>query len=80
MTLEEKRIAIKKWNDNNKFCRNLHTTNCETITGVNFETETIFYYVIVSASCGCCSDMENREDELDRFLENMCDEDFDDMD
>jgi hypothetical protein len=55
----------------------LFTQNLETIIGVNFETETIFYYVSVPASCGCCSNMENREDDLNSFLENMCDEDFD---
>jgi hypothetical protein len=76
MTLEEKRMGIKKWNDN-KICGDLFTQNWETIIGVNFETETIFYYVSVPASCGCCSNVENREDDLNSFLENMCDEDFD---
>ena len=76
MTLEEKRMAIKKWADS-KICSDLFTQNWETIIGVNFETETIFYYVSVPASCGCCSNMENREDDLNSFLENMCDEDFD---
>jgi hypothetical protein len=76
MTLEEKRMGIKKWNDS-KICSDLFTQNWETIIGVNFETETIFYYVSVPASCGCCSNVENREDDLNSFLENMCDEDFD---
>jgi len=75
MTIQEKKEELKKHYDNGKF-RTFFTEDCENVTQIDFEGENVFYFVYVTASCGCCSEMEERETELDRFLEYLSEDDY----
>lgn len=55
------------------------TDDCEYVTQIDFESNTVFYYVHVNASCGCCSTPEDREMDLYYFIKYMPDDDFEQM-
>lgn len=75
MTIEEKKQELKKHYDNDKF-KGFYTDDCENITQIDFDAETVYYYVYVTASCECCSYQEDREYDLNYFLKYISDSDF----
>lgn len=75
MGIEDKKQLLKTYYDNDKF-KGFYTEHCENITQIDFDGETVFYYVYVTASCGCCSYTEDREHELNYFLNYLTDSDF----
>ena len=58
---------------------NFLTEFSETIYFICPETDRCQYYKTVTASCGCCGDIEEREEDLSYILEYMTDEDFNDF-
>jgi len=75
MTIQEKKEELKKhYGDGLK--RNFFTDDCETVTQIDFVDEVVYYYVYVTASCGCCSDIDERETDLDRFIEYLSEDDY----
>jgi hypothetical protein len=75
MTIEEKKQELKKHYDKDNF-KGFYTDDCESVTQINFDEETVFYYVYVTASCECCSYPEERETDLSHFLQYISDSDF----
>lgn len=75
MTIEEKKQELKKYYDNDKF-KGFYTDDCENVTQIDFDKETVFYYVYVTASCECCSYPEDRDTELNHFLQYLSDSDY----
>ena len=75
MTIEDKKQEIKKYYDNNNF-KVFFTDDCENITRIDFENGIVFYFRYVTASCGCCSEMEDCETDLNHFLEYLSDSDY----
>ena len=55
------------------------TADSETIFSIDIESDTIEYFVSVTAACGCCGENEFREDTITHFLEFMSDDDFSDL-
>lgn len=52
------------------------TEDCETITSIDCENNTIHYYFSYVEECGCCSNIEEKESDLDWFITYMSDSDF----
>lgn len=75
MGIQEKKDELKKHYDNSKF-KTFFTEDCENVTQIDFDGETVYYYVYATASCGCCSEMIDKETELDRFIEYLTDDDY----
>jgi hypothetical protein len=75
MGVQEKKDELKKHYDNSKF-KTFFTEDCENVTQIDFDSETVYYYVYATASCGCCSEMIDKETELDRFIEYLTDDDY----
>lgn len=44
------------------------TEDAETIIYIDIESDTIEYFVSVTAACGCCGENEFREDTITHFL------------
>ena len=78
MTIQERKEEVKKHYDNSKF-KTFFTDDCENVTQIDFEDETVYYYVYVTASCGCCSEIEYRETNLDRFIEYLSEDDYENL-
>ena len=55
------------------------TEDAETIFSIDIESDTIEYFVSVTAACGCCGEYEDREMGLTDFLGYMSDEDFQEL-
>ena len=55
------------------------TENAEQIYGIDIDNNTIYYSVSVTLNCGCCGDIEHREDNLDWFIGYMSECDFNDF-
>ena len=75
MTIEDKKQEIKKYYDNSNF-KIFFTDDCESIVQIDFENEIVFYFVYVTTSCGCCSEIEDHEKDLNHFLEYLSDSDY----
>jgi hypothetical protein len=75
MTIQEKKEELKKhYGEGMK--RNFFTDDCEHITQIDFDNEIVYYYVYVTAPCGCCSETDDRESDLDYFLQYLSDDDY----
>ena len=55
------------------------TEDAETIFSIDVESDSIEYFVSVTAACGCCGEYEDREMGLTDFLGYMSDEDFQEL-
>ena len=75
MGIQEKKEELKKHYDDSKF-KTFFTKDCENVTQIDFEGEMVYYYAYVTASCGCCSEIVDREIELDRFIQYLTDDDY----
>ena len=75
MTIEDKKQEIKKYYDDSNF-KLFFTNDCENIVKIDFENEIVFYFTSVTASCGCCSEIEDCETGLNHFLEYLSDSDY----
>ena len=77
MTLQDKieklKIALNGGNMQNK---TFFTEDCETITDINIETNTIWTWKSFTASCGCCSESVDDIADLDWFIDHMSETDF----
>lgn len=78
MEIQEKKEELKKYYDSSKF-ETFFTEDCESVIEIDFENENVFYYVYVTASCGCCSDTEYKERDLDMFLNYLSDDDYESL-
>ena len=78
MTLQEKKTKFKEHYKEKEF-ELFFTEEYETITSIDFENEIVYYYVNITASCGCCSYPEDRETDLDDFLEYLSDNHFEEL-
>jgi hypothetical protein len=61
-----------------EFCGvvNFFTDDCEQVNWIDVESDLVEFTTSVTASCGCCSDIESHSASLDEFFEFMSDEDF----
>ena len=66
-------IALNGGNMQN---RTFFTEDCETITDLCIETNTIWCWSSVTASCGCCSEIVEDIEDLDWFIDHMSETDF----
>ena len=70
MTIQEKKAELKKYYSDSKFSK-FQTDDLEHLIQIDFDSEIVYYYVYVTASCGCCSETQDRETDLDSFLEYL---------
>jgi hypothetical protein len=75
MTTNEKIEELKKYYDDSKF-KSFFTEDCENVTQIIFEDNIVYYYTYSTASCGCCSEMLDKEIDLDRFITFLSDSDY----
>ena len=77
MTVQDKikklEIALNGGNMQN---RTFFTEDCETITDICIETNTIWIWKSFTASCGCCSEIFDDILPLDWFIDHMSETDF----
>ena len=55
------------------------TEDYEQVNFISLETNSVEYTKTVTASCGCCSDIEEREANLDWFVDCLSDSDFEEL-
>jgi len=58
---------------------NFFTSDCEQLNFINVEADTVEFTRTVTATCGCCSDIEEREESLSFIMDNMTDDEFQDL-
>jgi hypothetical protein len=77
MTVQDKikklEIALNGGNMQN---RTFFTDGCETITDICTETNQIWFWSSATASCGCCSETIEHQEDLDWFIDHMSETDF----
>lgn len=78
MKIQEKKEELKKYYDSSKF-ETFYTEDCESVIEIDFDNENVFYYVYVTASCGCCSEQIDKEVDLDIFLNHLSDDDYESL-
>jgi hypothetical protein len=47
------------------------TSDCEQINFIDVESDTVEFTRTVTARCGCCSDIEEREESLSFIMDGM---------
>ncbi len=77
-TIQKRKIELKEYYDGSKFDI-FQTGDCENVTGIDFQNEIVYYYEYVTDSCGCCSTTEDKETNLDSFLEFLSDDDYEEL-
>lgn len=55
---------------------NFFTEDCEQVNFIDTESNTIEFTRTVTARCGCCSDFEQFDDNLDHFIDSLSESDF----
>lgn len=73
-----KKSELKKHYNDAEF-KTFFTEDCENITRIDFDNEVVYSFVSVSASCGCCSEIEDRETELDAFIAHLSNGDYESL-
>ena len=58
---------------------NFFTSDCEQLNFIDVEEDTVEFTRTVSASCGCCSEIEEREESLSFIMDGMMDDEFQDL-
>jgi hypothetical protein len=58
---------------------NFFTSDCEQLNFIDVETDTVEFTRTITASCGCCSDIEEREESLSFIMDGMMDDEFEDL-
>lgn len=77
MTVKEKMEMLKiVAPDGMQFSDSFSTDDCEWVTDFNVPTNTIWFFTSGTASCGCCSETLDHQEDLDWFLDHMSDSDF----
>jgi len=66
---------LKQYYESNDFL-GYYTDDSEHIIRIDLEEEIIYYNLSFTAPCGCCMEIEERENNLDEFLKYMSDSDF----
>lgn len=75
---ENRKELLKKFYKNNDFL-GYYTDDSENIIRIDLEEEIVYYNVSFTATCGCCMEIEERENNLDDFLKYMSDSDFEEL-
>jgi hypothetical protein len=55
------------------------TSDCEQVNFIDVETDTVEFTITCTASCGCCSDIEQREESLSHIMDGMTDDEFQEL-
>lgn len=55
------------------------TSDCEQLNFINVEDDTVEFTKTCTASCGCCSEIEEREESLSFIMDGMTDDEFEDL-
>lgn len=58
---------------------NFFTEDCEQVNFISFENNSVEFTKTVTAFCGCCSDIIEREENLDWFVNFLSDSDFEEL-
>ena len=56
-----------------------YTEDCEIVTYIDTETNSIEFTKSILSSCGCCAEYEQFDDELDRFIDGLSESDFQEL-
>ena len=75
---ENRKELLKKFYKNNDFL-GYYTDDSENIIRIDLEEEIVYYNVSFTGRCGCCMEIEERENNLDDFLKYMSDSDFEEL-
>lgn len=77
MTVQEKMEMLKTVApDGMQFSDSFFTEDCERITHFDLSVNIIWFLTTGTASCGCCSETLDHQEDLDWFLDHMSDSDF----
>jgi hypothetical protein len=55
------------------------TSDCEQVNFIDVESDTVEFTRTITARCGCCSDIEEREESLSFIMDFMTDDEFQDL-
>jgi hypothetical protein len=58
---------------------NFYTEDCETVTFIDTDSNRVEFTRSVTASCGCCGEYEQYDDDLDNFIEGLSETDFQEL-
>jgi hypothetical protein len=58
---------------------NFYTEDCETVTFIDTDSNRVEFNRSVTSSCGCCSEYEQFDDDLDHFIEHLSESDFQEL-
>jgi hypothetical protein len=58
---------------------NFFTSDCEQLNFINVEDNLVEFTRTVVASCGCCSEIVEREESLSFIMDGMTDDEFQDL-
>jgi len=58
---------------------NFFTEDCDQVNFISIETNTVEFTKTVTARCGCCSDIEEHEADLDWFVNCLSESDFEEF-
>ena len=55
------------------------TSDCEQINFIDVESDIVEFTTTCTASCGCCSEIEERVESLSFIMDGMTDDEFQDL-
>jgi hypothetical protein len=58
---------------------NFFTSDCEQINFIDVESDIVEFTTTCTASCGCCSEIEENVDSLSFIMDGMTDDEFQDL-
>jgi hypothetical protein len=56
-----------------------YTEDCETVTFIDMDSNRVEFSRSVTSSCGCCSEYEQFDDDLDHFIDHLSESDFQEL-
>lgn len=58
---------------------NFFTSDCEQVNFIDVPNNTVEFTTSSTASCGCCHEIDEREESLGHIMDLMMDEEFEDL-
>jgi hypothetical protein len=58
---------------------NFFTSDCEQLNFIDVQKDVVEFTTTDTAECGCCSEIEEREESLSFIMDGMMDDEFQDL-
>ena len=78
-TAEKIQLLKEVASDGMQFSDSFFTEDCERITHFDLSANIIWFLTTGTASCGCCSETIDHQEDLDWFINHMSETDFDEF-